>query len=188
MRAVPLWALEATAYHEGIPGHHLQLAIARELTGVPRLLGGAVFYNAFMEGWALYAEPLAGEMGFYQDPYADFGRLVNEQWRAVRLVVDTGLHAKGWTEDEAVSYFVDNTPLPEAVARSEVERYLTTPGQATGYKIGMLTIERLRDEAKAALGSRFDYRQFHDVVLGVGAVPLPVLERRVGEWIARARQ
>ena len=184
MTALPTWQLEAMAYHEGIPGHHLQIAIARELTGVPRLMAGGVGYTAFSEGWALYAEPLAKEMGFYADPYSDFGRLVAEQWRAVRLVVDTGLHAKGWTEEQAVQYFLANVPLPEAVARSEVERYITAPGQAVSYKVGMMEIQRLRDEAKAKLGDRFDYRRFHDVVLGVGAQPLPVLDARVQRWLA----
>jgi len=184
MTALPTWQLEAMAYHEGIPGHHLQIAIARELTGVPRLMAGGVGYTAFSEGWALYAEPLAKEMGFYTDPYSDFGRLVAEQWRAVRLVVDTGLHAKGWTEEQAVQYFLANVPLPEAVARSEVQRYITAPGQAVSYKVGMMEIQRLRDEAKRALGDRFDYRRFHDVVLGVGAQPLPVLDARVQRWLA----
>jgi uncharacterized protein (DUF885 family) len=187
MGALPLWDLESTAYHEGIPGHHLQLAIQRELTGVPRFLNGGVRYNAFSEGWALYTEPLAKQMGFYEDPYSDFGRLAAEQWRAVRLVVDTGLHAQGWTEDEAITYFLANVPMPEATARSEVQRYLTMPGQAVSYKIGMMTIQRLRDQAKTALGDRFDYRSFHDVVLGVGTVPLPVLETRVQRWIDSER-
>ena len=128
--------------------------------------------------------PLAKEMGFYTDPYSDFGRLVAEQWRAVRMVVDTGLHTKGWTEQQAVKYFLDNLPLPEAVARSEVERYITSPGQAVSYKVGMMDIQRLRDEAKLKLGDRFDYRRFHDVVLGVGAQPLPVLDARVERWLA----
>jgi uncharacterized protein (DUF885 family) len=184
MTALPTWQLEAMAYHEGIPGHHLQIAIARELTGVPRVMTGGVGYTAFSEGWALYAEPLAKEMGFYTDPYSDFGRLVAEQWRAVRMVVDTGLHTKGWTEEQAVKYFLDNLPLPEAVARSEVERYITSPGQAVSYKVGMMDIQRLRDEAKRKLGDRFDYRRFHDVVLGVGAQPLPVLDARVERWLA----
>jgi uncharacterized protein (DUF885 family) len=183
MRALPLWNLESTAYHEGIPGHHLQLAIQRELTGVPRFMNGGVRFNAFSEGWGLYSESLAKEMGFYQDPYADFGRLAAEQWRAVRLVVDTGLHAQGWTEDEAVAYFLANLPIPEAAARSEVQRYLTMPGQAVSYKVGMMAIQRLRDHATATLGERFSYPTFHDVVLGVGAVPLPVLEARVQRWI-----
>ena len=185
MTALPTWQLEAMAYHEGIPGHHLQVSIARELTDVPRLMTGGVGYTAFSEGWALYAEPLAKEMGFYTDPYSDFGRLVAEQWRAVRLVVDTGLHAKGWTEEQAVQYFLANVPLPEAVARSEVERYITAPGQAVSYKVGMMDIQRLRDAAKRRLGDRFDYRRFHDVVLGVGAQPLPVLDARVERWLAR---
>jgi uncharacterized protein (DUF885 family) len=185
MNALPSWQLEATAYHEGSPGHHLQFAIARELTAAPRFMTAAR-YNAFSEGWALYAEPLAKEMGFYRDPYSDFGRLVLEQWRAVRLVLDTALHVEGMSEDDAVAYFLEHVPMPEAAARSEVQRYLMSPGQAVGYKIGMLTIQRLRDEARVALGERFDYRRFHDVVLGAGAVPLPVLEARVRRWIQSA--
>jgi uncharacterized protein (DUF885 family) len=184
MSALPLWQLEATAYHEGIPGHHMQVAIGRELEGVPRLLTGVVGYGAFSEGWALYSELLAKEMGFYRDPISDFGRLTLEQWRAVRLVVDTGLHAMDWSEDEAVRYFLANVPMPEAAVRSEVQRYLTFPGQAVSYKIGMMTMQRLRDAARTALGERFDMRRFHDVVLGVGGVPLPVLEDRVERWIA----
>jgi uncharacterized protein (DUF885 family) len=187
MTALPLWQLEPTAYHEGVPGHHLQVGLQRELTDAPRFMS-ASRYNAFSEGWGLYAEALAKEMGFYQDPYSDFGRLSLEQWRAVRLVVDTGLHAMGWSEDEAVQYFFDNVPMPEAAVRSEVQRYITQPGQAVSYKVGMMTIQRLRDEAKAALGERFDYRQFHDTVLGVGSLPLPVLETRVHRWIEATRR
>ena len=133
----------------------------------------------------MYSEALSKEMGFFADPYSDFGRLSGEIWRAIRLVVDTGLHAKGWTEAQAVGYFLDNSPLAEGAIRSEVRRYLVTPGQATTYKVGMLTIQRLRDEARRSLGPAFDYRRFHDVVLGGGSLPLPVLESRVRRWIAQ---
>ncbi len=183
MSAMPTFQLEAIAYHEGAPGHHLQIAIARELTGVPtfRTVTG---YAAYSEGWGLYAEELAAIMGFYEDPYSEFGRLSTELWRAVRLVVDTGIHAKGWSEEEAVEYFLANAPSAEGAVRSEIRRYIVTPGQATSYKIGMITIQRLRAEAMAALGPDFDYRDFHDVILGAGAMPLPVLEARVRRWIA----
>jgi uncharacterized protein (DUF885 family) len=182
MNAMPKYLLEDVAYHEGIPGHHMQISIARERTGIPTFRT-AYGFGAFSEGWGLYAESLGKEMGFFTDPYSDFGRLSGELWRAIRLVVDTGIHAKGWSEQQAVDYFLANSPLPEGTVRSEVRRYIVTPGQATSYKIGMIAIQRLRDEAKTALGPRFDYRAFHDVVLGGGAVPLPVLESRVRRWI-----
>ncbi|MCA8895122.1 MAG: DUF885 domain-containing protein, partial [Amphiplicatus sp.] len=140
-------------------------------------------FNAYSEGWALYSELLAKEMGAYQDPYSDFGRLTTEIWRAIRLVIDTGVHSKGWTEEEAVKYFMDNSPAAEGQIRSEVQRYIVWPGQATSYKIGMLKILELREKAKAALGDKFDIRAFHDTVLGGGALPLDILERRVDEWI-----
>jgi uncharacterized protein (DUF885 family) len=183
MKAMPKFGLEDVAYHEGVPGHHLQISIAHERTGLPKFRT-QYGYTAYSEGWGLYAESLGKEMGFFTDPYSDFGRLAGEIWRAIRLVVDTGLHAKGWSEAQAVDYFLANSPQPEAAVRSEIRRYIVTPGQATSYKIGMLTIQRLRDEAKNALGARFDYRAFHDVVLGGGSVPLPVLEGRVRRWIA----
>ena len=164
----------------------MQLSIQQELTDLPkfRQQGG---YTAFIEGWGLYSETLGKEMGFFIDPYSDFGRLSGEIWRAVRLVVDTGLHSKGWTEEQAVQYFLANSPQPEGSVRSEIRRYLVNPGQATSYKIGMITIQKLRDEARQALGAKFDYRGFHDVVLGGGSVPLPVLEARVRRWIATPR-
>jgi uncharacterized protein (DUF885 family) len=183
MNAMPKFQLEDVAYHEGAPGHHLQISIAQERTGLPRFRTQYGF-GAFIEGWGLYSEALSKEMGFFADPYSDFGRLGGEMWRAIRLVVDTGLHAKGWTEAQTVDYFVANSPLAEGAIRSEVRRYLVNPGQATTYKIGMITIQRLRDEARQALGSRFDYRAFHDVVLGGGGLPLPVLEARVRRFIA----
>jgi uncharacterized protein (DUF885 family) len=182
MRAMPRYLMEAIAMHEGIPGHHMQIAIAQELTDLPKFRTMA-FSTAFVEGWALYAELLAKEMGGYEDPYSDFGRMTSEIWRAVRLVVDSGLHAKGWSEDQAVAYFLDNSAVAETAARSEVQRYLVWPGQATAYKVGMLKILSLRREAEEALGDRFDIRAFHDVVLGGGALPLTLLERRVRHWI-----
>lgn len=186
MRAMPKFTLEAIAYHEGVPGHHMQISIAQELTGLPRFRT-QYSYTAYIEGWGLYAEALGKDMGFYQDPYSDFGRLSAEIWRAIRLVVDTGIHAKQWTQEQAVQYFLDNSPQPEATVRSEIERYIITPGQATAYKIGMLKIQELRARAQAELGARFDMRGFHDTVLGGGALPLPVLEARVERWIDHLR-
>ena len=184
MKAMPKHELEVIAYHEGLPGHHMQIAIAQELTSVPTFRRQAGF-TAYSEGWGLYAEWLAREMpGTYQDPYSRFGRLGSEIWRAIRLVVDTGMHAKGWSEERAVQYFLANSATTEAQARSEIRRYLVMPGQATSYKIGMLKIQELRRKAEGALGPRFDIRGFHDVVLGGGALPLQVLEKRVDRWIA----
>lgn len=175
--------METTAYHEGSPGHHMQISIAQELTEVPAFRTQAHF-SVFSEGWALYAEKLSKEMGQFKDPYKDFGRLTGEIWRAIRLVVDTGLHAKGWTQEQAVQFFLDNSAIPEGAVRSEVRRYLTTPGQATSYKIGMLKIEELRTRAEETLGGQFDIRGFHDVMLSGGALPLPLLETRVDIWIS----
>ena len=187
MKAMPKHELEVIAYHEGLPGHHMQIAIAQELTSVPTFRRQTGF-GAYSEGWGLYSEWLAREMpGTYQDPYSRFGRLGSEMWRAIRLVVDTGLHAKGWTEEQSVKYFLANSAITEAQARSEVRRYLVTPGQATSYKIGMLKIQELRRKAEAALGSRFDIRGFHDTVLGGGALPLTILEKRVDRWIAERK-
>lgn len=183
MSAMPKNEMEAIAYHEGNPGHHMQISIAQELTSVPEFRTQAGF-TAYSEGWGLYSELLAKEMGAYQDDYSDFGRLVTEIWRAVRLVVDTGLHSKGWTEDEAVAYFKSKTPVPEEAVVSEVRRYIVWPGQATAYKIGMLKILELRQNAKTALGDKFDIRGFHDTILGGGAMPLDLLERRVNTWVA----
>ncbi len=183
MGANPVTELEAVAYHEGLPGHHMQIAIALELESVPAFRSQS-FFGAYVEGWALYTELLAKEMGAYQDPYSDFGRLVSEMWRAVRLVVDTGMHAMGWSEQQAIDFFRANvsTPLPSIV--SEVRRYLVLPGQATSYKIGMLKILELRERARHQLGDAFDIRDFHDVVLGGGALPLDILDRRVDNYIA----
>lgn len=182
MGAMPKNEMEAIAYHEGNPGHHMQISIAQELEGVPQFRTQARF-TVYSEGWALYSELLAKEMGGYEDPYSDFGRLVTEMWRAVRLVVDTGMHAKGWTQSEAVEFFSEHTPVPEAAIRSEIERYLVMPGQATSYKIGMLKIEELRAYAEEELGDDFDIRGFHDTILGGGAMPLPILERQVKRWV-----
>ena len=185
MTAMPKNQLEVIAYHEGIPGHHMQISIAQELEGVPKFRTQAMF-TAYVEGWALYAEKLAKEMpGTYADPYSELGRLSSEMWRALRLVVDAGLHGKGWTEEQAIDYMMQNSPEPEESVRSEVRRYLTWPGQATCYKIGMIEILRLRAEAEETLGERFDIRGFHDAVLGGGAVPLPILARQVGQWVDR---
>lgn len=182
MRSMPKNEMEAIAYHEGNPGHHMQISIAQELQSVPEFRKQARF-TAYSEGWALYSELLAKEMGAYQNDYNDFGRLITEIWRAVRLVVDTGLHAKGWTEAQAVEYFKSKAPIAEGAVVSEVQRYLVIPGQATSYKIGMIKILELRSRAKKMLGDKFDIRHFHDVILGGGAVPLNILERRVDAWI-----
>ncbi|MFT5931056.1 MAG: hypothetical protein ACI93G_000129 [Hyphomonas sp.] len=183
MTAMPKRELEVIAYHEGIPGHHMQIAIAQELTGVPQFRTQANF-TAYAEGWGLYAEWLAKEMpGTYADPYSDFGRLGSEIWRAIRLVIDTGLHSKGWTEEQAVAYFLENAAITETQARSEVQRYIVMPGQATAYKIGMIKIQELRAKAETELGGTFDIRGFHDTVLGGGAMPLDLLERKVDAWI-----
>jgi uncharacterized protein (DUF885 family) len=183
MGAMPRTTLEVIAYHEGLPGHHMQIAIAQELEGVPEFRKQADF-NAYAEGWGLYSEWLAREMpGTYTDPYSEYGRLTSEMWRAIRLVVDTGLHAKGWTQKQAVDYMAANSSIPLPAIEAEVRRYITWPGQATGYKIGMLKIQELRRRAEAELGGRFDIRGFHDAVLGGGAMPLTLLDRRVGQWI-----
>ena len=175
--------IEGISYHEGAPGHHFQIAYAQEMEGLPRFrrFGG---YGAYAEGWGLYSERLGKEMGFYEDPYSDFGRLSTELWRAVRLVTDTGLHAKRWSREQAIEYFRQNSLLSERDIVKEVERYITNPGQATSYKIGELKIMELRARAQAALGARFDIRDFHALVLGSGSVPLDVLEDQVDGWIA----
>ena len=183
MSSMPKHLLEAIAYHEGNPGHHMQISIAQELTEVPEFRTQARA-TAFVEGWGLYAEWLAKEMGAYADPYSDFGRLSTEMWRAIRLVLDTGIHARGWTEEQAIAYFRENSAVADGAIEAEVRRYFVWPGQATAYKIGMLRIQTLRQRAEAALGERFDVRAFHDTILGGGALPLDILERRVDEWIA----
>ncbi|WP_109097537.1 DUF885 family protein [Aquimarina sp. AU58] len=183
MAAMPIYQMEALAYHEGIPGHHMQLSIAQELKDIPkfRKFGG---YTAYSEGWGLYTELLPKEIGMYSDPYSDFGRLAMELWRACRLVVDTGIHSKKWSREEGIKYYVDNTPNAESDAIKMVERHIVMPSQATAYKIGMIKILELRENARKTLGDAFDIREFHDVVLTNGAVPLTILEELVGEWVA----
>lgn len=183
----PLYTLEALTLHEAVPGHHLQIALQQELTGLPpfRRFSGV---GAFVEGWALYAERLGLEAGFYQDPYSDFGRLTYEMWRACRLVVDTGIHAKSWTRAEALEYLESNTALSVHEVKTEVDRYISWPGQALCYKMGELKIRALREEAERVLGQRFDIRAFHDAVLGSGAVPLSVLEEQVRAYAAKAEK
>jgi uncharacterized protein (DUF885 family) len=183
MSAMPLPQLEVVAYHEGNPGHHMQNSIAQELEEVPTFRTQANF-GAYGEGWGLYSELLALEMGAYEGPYSNFGRLSSEMWRALRLVVDTGLHSKGWSEQEAVDFMMQNSAEPLASVQSEVRRYLVLPGQATSYKVGMIKIQQLRARAEEALGDRFDIRAFHDTILTGGAMPLKLLERRVDYWIA----
>jgi uncharacterized protein (DUF885 family) len=185
MSTLPIFQLEDVAYHEGSPGHHMQISIQQELEDVPRFRT-QYRTTAYTEGWGLYSEWLAKEMGGFEDPYSDFGRLGGEIWRAIRLVVDTGIHSKRWTEEEAVQYFLANSPQAEGAVRSEIKRYIATPGQATAYKIGMLKIQEVRLNAEQALGESFDIREFHDIVLGAGALPLPLLEARVDRWITES--
>jgi uncharacterized protein (DUF885 family) len=185
MSQMPLDQLRALAYHEGVPGHHMQLSIAQELDDLAqfrRYLGP----TAYVEGWALYTEELPVELGLYADPYEDFGRLAMELWRAARLVVDTGLHHARWPRAQAIAYLKANTPNPDGDCTDAIDRYLAVPGQATAYLVGKLEIQRLRRHAQQALGERFDVRDFHDVVLRHGAVPLDVLAELVDAWIAGA--
>ncbi|HXE90848.1 MAG TPA: DUF885 domain-containing protein [Terriglobales bacterium] len=179
-------SMESTAYHEGLPGHHLQVAIGQELPALPPFRQQA-FYGAFVEGWALYSERLGKEVGFYQDPYNDFGRLEDEMLRAIRLVVDTGFHYKKWTRDQVVQFFHDHSAIDEVNVQSETDRYIVWPGQALSYKIGQLTILKLREEAKKELGPKFDIRKFHDAVLGSSALPMDVLESEIHRWIAQEK-
>ena len=184
LRDMPVTELEALAYHEGVPGHHLQRAVQTELTGLPpfRRFGN---FTAYTEGWGLYAEELAKEMGAYADPYSDFGRLSMELWRACRLVVDTGIHDRKWSRAQAIAWLKANTPNPDGDIEKAIERYIVYPGQATAYLIGKMKIVELRTRAQVALGERFDIRAFHDVVLQSGPVPLDILEKRVDAWIAQ---
>lgn len=179
----PLDNVEAIAYHEGLPGHHLQISIAQELTGLPefRKFG---YYTAYTEGWGLYAERLGKDIGFYQDPYSDFGRLETDLWRAVRLVVDTGVHSQNWSRQQMVDYFHANSAVDDTDVQAEVDRYIAWPAQALGYKIGQLKILELRAKAQKALGPKFDIRAFHDQIVDAGALPMDLLEQRVDQWIA----
>ena len=178
-----LYQVESVAYHEGLPGHHLQISLSRELQGVPdfRKFGG---YSAFSEGWGLYSEHLGKDVGLYKDPYSDYGRLQADIWRAIRLVVDTGVHSKHWTRQQMVDFFHDHSTIDETSIQAEVDRYIAWPGQALAYKIGQLEILKLRDQAKKELGARFDIRAFHDQVIDSGAMPLDVLDERITSWIA----
>jgi uncharacterized protein (DUF885 family) len=183
MKSTPTYELEGLAYHEGIPGHHMQIAIAQELEGIPKFRRMGTRFTAYSEGWGLYTELIPKEMGLYQDPYSDFGRLALELWRAGRLVVDTGLHHKRWTRQQAIDYLIKNTPNAPEDCVEAINRYIVSPSQATAYKIGMLKIVELREKAKKQLGAKFDIRQFHDVVLTSGPVPLDVLEELVDRWV-----
>jgi uncharacterized protein (DUF885 family) len=182
----PLYTLESLTLHEAVPGHHLQGALTKELEGLPAFRRYS-YVNAFGEGWGLYSERLGIEAGFYQDPYSDFGRLTYEMWRACRLVVDTGLHAMGWTRQRAIDYMAERTALSRHEITTEVDRYISWPGQALAYKMGELKIRELRARAETALGTHFDVRAFHDAVLANGSVPLDVLERQVDDFIASRR-
>ena len=186
LKARPKWEMEALTLHEAVPGHHLQIAIAQELRDVPkfRRFGG---YTAFTEGWGLYAESLGPELGLYKDPYSSFGQLTYEMWRAIRLVVDTGMHAKGWSRSQAIRYFQQNTGKTLHDIEVEVDRYIAWPGQALAYKLGELKLKELRSFAAQQLGADFDVRDFHDQVLGAGPLPLATLDARVRQWVAEQR-
>lgn len=186
LRSRPLYEVEALSFHEAVPGHHLQIALQQELEGMPMFRRFSSF-TAFVEGWGLYAERLGYDAGFYTDPYSRFGQLSYDMWRACRLVVDTGMHWKGWTRQQAIDFMAENSALTLLNITNEVDRYISWPGQAVAYKTGQMKISELRAEAEAALGPRFDLRRFHDVVLGSGSVPLDVLEGNVRAWIAEQR-
>jgi uncharacterized protein (DUF885 family) len=187
MSETPKWSMPTLAYHEGVPGHHWQLSTSQELKGVPQFRK-VIPFTAFMEGWALYAEWLAKEAGWYaNDPFGDLGRLCDELFRAVRLVVDTGIHAKHWTREQAIAYMREKTGMAEKEVSSEIERYIVAPGQACAYKVGMLKIQELRTRAQKELGAKFDQRGFHDAVLKNGALPLEILDEQVNEYIQRTK-
>ena len=178
---------EAIAYHEGIPGHHMQLSVQQQLTGLPKYRLHSLGFNAYVEGWALYAEQLGKEVGFYQDPVSDYGRLSSELFRAVRLVVDTGIHAKGWSREQVVEFFRKSGAVDEPTIQSETDRYIAWPAQALSYKLGQLKFRELRDRAQKELGPKFDLRRFHDEMLDGGTLPLDLLEARTNQWIAEQR-
>ena len=178
---------EAIAYHEGIPGHHMQLSVQQQLTGLPKFRLHGLGFNAYIEGWALYAEQLGKEVGFYQDPVSDYGRLSSELFRAVRLVVDTGIHSKGWSRDQVVDFFRKSGAIDEPSIQSETDRYIAWPAQALSYKLGQLKFRELRERAKQELGPKFDIRRFHDEMLDGGTLPLDLLEDRTDKWIAQQK-
>jgi uncharacterized protein (DUF885 family) len=182
----PKWEMEPLTLHEAVPGHHLQLSLAQEMEDAPefRRFGG---YTAFVEGWGLYAESLGSEMGFYNDPYSKYGQLTYEMWRAIRLVLDTGIHSMGWGRQQAIDFFLSNSSKTPHDITVEVDRYIVSPGQALAYKIGELKLKELRAYATKELGPNFDLRKFHDQVLDTGALPLDLLEARIKEWVARSR-
>jgi uncharacterized protein (DUF885 family) len=178
---------EAVAYHEGVPGHHLQLSVQQQLQGLPKFRVHGLFFNAYGEGWALYAEQLGKEVGFYQDPVSDYGRLASELFRAVRLVVDTGIHAKGWSRDQVVEFFRKSGAVDEPTLQSETDRYISWPAQALSYKLGQLKFRELRERAQKELGPKFDLRKFHDEMLDGGTLPLDMLDARTNRWIAEQK-
>jgi len=182
LHARPKWEMEALSLHEAVPGHHLQLSLGQEMENVPEFRK-YVGYSAFVEGWALYSESLGEELGMYKDPYSKFGQLSYEMWRAVRLVVDTAMHSMGWTRQQAIDFFRENTGKTDQDITVEVDRYIVWPGQALAYKIGQLRIRELRTEAEKKIGAKFDVRKFHDAVLVDGAVPLSVLEAHMKRWM-----
>jgi uncharacterized protein (DUF885 family) len=183
----PLWEIPVLSVHEAVPGHHQQIAIQQELE-MPQWRKATTFFTAFVEGWGLYSESLGHDLGLYGDPYSRFGALTYDMWRAVRLVIDTGLHSMGWSRQQAIDYFAANSSKPLHDITVEVDRYISWPGQALAYKIGQLKIRELRDFATHELGDAFDVRAFHDEVLGAGAVPLGILDVRIREWVARQKQ
>jgi len=187
LNEVPKWSMPTLAYHEGVPGHHWQISIAQELKGLPQFRK-VIPFTAYAEGWALYCEWLAKQAGWYdKDPFGDLGRLRDELFRAVRLVVDTGIHAKHWTREQAIAYMHDKTGMGEKEVKSEIERYIVNPGQACAYKVGMMKIQELRSRAQQELGDKFNQREFHDTVLKNGSLPLEILEEQVNDYIQKKK-